>query len=480
MRLPTSRLGIGRLTLLTAMFGLALCAVMCGACGYLPGSGGVSADRDLVVLVSGDTAGWIVPCGCASNQSGGLLRRGTYVATARKQAEVLVADAGGAASGTSPYDRAKFEAILDGELALGVAAHNIGAAEARFGTDYLRDVAGRLKIPFVSCNVLDAQQQPVVEPARVVTAAGRTLAFLGVLSERHAASDMQIAPPRTAILEAFDRVRQRHTIDAVVVLAYLPTDELRELAAGLPEVDLVVGGPTGQSVPPQQIGPTMLASATNKGKFLARFDQTTGSDASPARRNWRGQIVEMNATYDDDPKQQENLKRFYAELARRDFTPQQTSFATPLPPDLPKDYAIAGSESCRRCHASDCQLWAISKHAAAWKTLLTKGAHVDSYCQQCHTTGFGLPGGFQSASHAPAHAAVGCESCHGPSAGHVRDPKIHTTYVGRAASVCTTCHDHENSPTFAYPAYWPRIRHGDVKSAAGKEVGITSDLGGTP
>ena len=49
------------------------------------------------LIVSGDTAGWIVPCGCTSNQSGGLLRRGTYVASVSGNADVIVADAGGAA-----------------------------------------------------------------------------------------------------------------------------------------------------------------------------------------------------------------------------------------------------------------------------------------------------------------------------------------------------------------------------------------------
>ena len=241
------------------------------------------------------------------------------------------------------------------------------------GVDYLRDVSARLKIPLVSCNVLDGQGRADRRAARVVTAAGRTLAFIGVLSR----ATRGIGPPNRAAARgdyrALDRLRKEHTIDAVVVLAYLPTEELRELAATLPEVDLVVGGPTGQSIPPQQIGPTMLASATNKGKFLARFDQPARSEAAKSRQSWRGQIVEMNATLHDDAKQQENLKQFYAELERRDFSPNQTSFVTPLPPDLPKDYAIAGSESCRRCHAGDCQSWAASKHAAAWKTLAKQG-----------------------------------------------------------------------------------------------------------
>ena len=94
--------------------------------------------RPLVLVVSADTAGWITPCGCTSNQSGGLPRRGTYLSDLRRSAEFLYADAGGAA-GPSPadYQKLKFEAILAGEMKMGVAAHNLGGSEAAFGPDYL-------------------------------------------------------------------------------------------------------------------------------------------------------------------------------------------------------------------------------------------------------------------------------------------------------------------------------------------------------
>src|SRR6187431_1242323 len=107
--------------------------------------GGCPAPRTvkpIALLVSGDTAGWIVPCGCTSNQSGGLLRRGTYVAELRKTHDVLLVDAGGAPSGTSEYDRAKFEAILAGEREMSVVAHNLGAAEAQLGAEYIRKAIG--------------------------------------------------------------------------------------------------------------------------------------------------------------------------------------------------------------------------------------------------------------------------------------------------------------------------------------------------
>src|SRR5689334_483004 len=63
----------------------------------------------LLLIISGDTNGRIAPCGCASGQLGGLARRGTYLRDAQRRAEVVYADAGGAAGGTSEYRRVQFE-----------------------------------------------------------------------------------------------------------------------------------------------------------------------------------------------------------------------------------------------------------------------------------------------------------------------------------------------------------------------------------
>src|SRR6266404_364722 len=105
--------------------------------------------RPLVVVVSGDTAGWIAPCGCTSNQSGGLPRRGTYVEGIRRDRGVILVDAGGAPGGTSIYDRIKFEAILKGERLMGSAAHNLGGPEAAFGAETLREIRKATGAPFV-------------------------------------------------------------------------------------------------------------------------------------------------------------------------------------------------------------------------------------------------------------------------------------------------------------------------------------------
>jgi hypothetical protein len=410
-----------------------------------------SSTRPVILVVSGDTAGWIVPCGCTSNQSGGLLRRGSYIGGLRADAQVVYVDAGGAPGGTSVYHQAKFEATLRGELAMGLAAHNIGGPEAALGADYLRRVGRELAVPFVSANVRDANGGPIAEPFRLLERRGKWVAITGVLSRRYTVPGIQIDDPREAVLRAL--ADSKIGYHSLVVLAYVPEDELRQLAATLPEADAVVGGPTGQSIPPTQLGPTVLASATNKGKFLVRLDAAEGS-----ARGWTGQVVEMSASFPDDPEQKANLQRYLDDLGRRDFGAAYTGLAPKLPPNLPPDYRVAGNTACRSCHPADCTGWGASKHAHAWQTLAERGSHVDPYCQQCHTTGYGLPGGFVSLSRGEAVRSVGCESCHGPSAGHVRDPKVRTMFAAR--DQCATCHDRENSPLFAYDEYWPKIRHG--------------------
>jgi hypothetical protein len=444
---------------LGATLGLLACAAWSGCRPANP-----AQQRPLVVAISGDTAGWIVPCGCAANQSGGLPRRADCVASLRRQATVILADVGGAPSGTAAYDRLKFEAILRGEVAMGIAAHNIGQGEALLGPAYLRRVTEQLNVPLVSANVRDTQGRLVAEPFRIAEAAGRRVALTGVLAEQYATDQLQVISPHQAILDALGEAADRY--DAVVVLAYLEDDALRRLVDMLPEADVVVGGPTGQPIAPAPIGPTLLASATTQGKFLARFD----APPPGASRPWTGAIVELDEHFRDDPQQMANLKQFYGQLAERDFTPRETSFANPIVGQR-SEYRIAGNESCRECHAEDGGLWDLSRHAHAWDSLRKKGAHVDPDCQRCHVNGYGLPGGFASVARSPGSTGVGCESCHGPSAEHADDPEIRTAYSTQAKNRCVICHDRENSPHFVLDEYWTQIRHGtspEVAAASGK------------
>jgi Cytochrome c554 and c-prime len=438
-----------------ALCGLSACAPSTSKSAPSSGARAQTSNEAVTLIVSGDTAGWIMPCGCTANQSGGLPRRGTFVNRARADHHRIVADVGGAPGGTSPYDRLKFEAILAGELAMGMAAHNLGSPEAALGADYLRETAKRLGVPFLSANLRDQKGVLIAAPSIVAMGSpgGKRVLLVGVVSPRLVPRGFKADEPRDAILAALKGAPE---YDALVVLAYLREPELRQLAAELPEADVVVGGPTGQSIAPVRVGPTWLASATNKGKFLIQLDSEGRSDP------WAGQVVELNPALPDDPAQTRNLDRFHADLAQRDFAADQTGFISALPPGIPADYRVAGTQACRSCHREDCDLWDRSKHALAWRTLNDRGLQVDPQCQTCHTTGYGLPGGFQSIARGAERTAVGCESCHGPAQAHLERPVARTPFA--AKDRCLACHDSENSPRFAFDEYWRAIRHGAARA----------------
>ena len=165
----------------------------------------------------------------------------------------------------------------------------------------------------------------------------------------------------------------------------------------------------------------------------------------------------MDATLADDSRQLENLRSFRRDLAERDFAADESGLVTALVSPQAGGYRVAGSEACRECHPRDFDIWHASSHATAWRTLRTEGAQVDPFCQQCHTTAYGLPGGFASVARSPERVDVGCESCHGPAHAHAADPRTKTSFAAR--DQCQRCHDRENSPQFAFEAYWERIQH---------------------
>ncbi len=345
------------------------------ACNRAPSAGtAATAPRPWSLVATGDTAGWIAPCGCTTKQAGGLARRAAVIRELRGERETIVVDVGGAAGGVSTYDQLKFTAILRGEVAMEIAAHNIGKSEAALSAETLRRIAKDVSVPFLSSNLRDASGNLVAPALRIATAGGRRVAISGVIAPSLVADlaassspgeTLQASEPVAAVLEALRGAKDQY--DIAVVLAYLPAEELAALARALPEVDLVIGGPTRQTIPAQTIGPVLMTAVTNQGKFLARLDAPTNRAGG-----WDARIVELDATLADDPVQLKNLHAFRQELARRDLPAIQTSFAPALSAAAGDEFRIVGSQACRDCHAQDHTIWHGSAHAAAWQTLVER------------------------------------------------------------------------------------------------------------
>lgn len=145
---------------------------------------------------------------------------------------------------------------------------------------------------------------------------------------------------------------------------------------------------------------------------------------------------------------------FYVTMGRHDHTSQGR---------------FVGPGKCKECHEKQYASWKKTRMANSFNVLRpgekaqekrTAGLDPDmdythyETCLPCHTTGYGLVGGFVSIEKTPDMAGVTCEACHGHGGtyvGTVMDPRNPTfkTSTAREAgliyppteTVCLGCHN---------------------------------------
>ncbi len=105
-----------------------------------------------------------------------------------------------------------------------------------------------------------------------------------------------------------------------------------------------------------------------------------------------------------------------------------------------------GTNACAGCHPEILSAYEKgSKKAHSFFRIGRIRGLTDSErnaCFECHTNGYGQPGGFVSASATPDLANPGCESCHGPGSAHVEGGGDKTLIVRNPPLAgCLRCHD---------------------------------------
>lgn len=114
-----------------------------------------------------------------------------------------------------------------------------------------------------------------------------------------------------------------------------------------------------------------------------------------------------------------------------------------------------GSDACMDCHEAEYERF--STYAGKRDTFDDIKRMEDTLapeefmgCFECHTTGYGKPGGFISEARTPHLKNPGCESCHGPGSIHAEtgDPADIIWQV--TIKTCETCHDPERVEAFRF------------------------------
>lgn len=452
--------------------------------------------RPLEVRFTGSDDGYLDACGCDDGLLGGLPRRATLLATLQAgNEETLILSNGRLVAGAQPLDRRKFDvftfamadmgydalAVTEKELAIGresLAGMNafIGDGDGLLGTNLLdRAPAGEPALPVVKALVRDVRGRKIAVFSAVATS--RAALY------RAADPQVEVVDPARALHEQLALVP-----DAArrVVLAQMTLAEAGELARALPELDLIiVQGPEHDDAPaaqPLEVGSTHIVTTGRKGKFLGSHRFASGSELAETRHE---PIV-------DTLTKRDTMVTLITGLYRERLAsePLLASYLEQREPPGGARYAGAEEGSCASCHPKAWEIWAASKHARAWQTLVDQDlppqsddkkarlihAVLDPDCVRCHVTGFGEVSGFAGVEREREDARlidVGCEACHGPAGDHAMrasegDPSwpggpVPKVATGAAHDLCVRCHDPDNSPHFELKAYWDGMIRGEQR-----------------
>ncbi|HZT42339.1 MAG TPA: multiheme c-type cytochrome [Chthonomonadaceae bacterium] len=431
-----------------------------------------SADRlanggELVVWLSGDTRGYLEPCGCRRDQAGGLPARMTLIAQDHAPNRLLL-DVGNMTSGSRSYELLKFDYVLRGMAAMGYDAVNLGRREADLDRDTLLQKLHAFPLPFVSCNLLDRQTgKPVAAPSLVKTVGGARIGITGVvqMDPEEVGPGLMVRPPQEALAEILPGLRAQS--DFVIVLVFAPEETLDDIASKFPEAGAVLGGDVPQSSgSAETVNRAVVFSVTDKGKVIGRlaFRRTPGGEGLALAS---ARALKTADTIPPAPAMTALIRQFKADLRARNIELAAEEGLDPISAQQTTADTYAGQDRCQGCHATAYHVALASAHAHAYETLIQKGSEYDPECLRCHTVGYGARDGFVNLQTTPRLAGVQCESCHGRGTEHIK--AIQSGKQGRAATLtlravtpnsCVRCHDAENSADFHFATFWPKIKHG--------------------
>ncbi|MDI9634640.1 cytochrome c family protein [Kamptonema cortianum] len=383
-----------------------------------------------VIVVAGNTQGYLSPCGCTKPMHGGIRRRvsATKSATTNQSGRLpsLIIETGSLTKGRERQDELKLDALGDalGEAKADVVAlapDDLELGSARLSAFQRLSKAVLLTGSF-SGDPLPVQNQFAKGPFVVGSELGDDYWPI----ERASRYAAQLCDSGQAIL-----------------ITHGGLDRARALAKAEPRLLGVVYRTSGQvALAPTLEGSTWLVSPGVEGKAALRFEFN-------GRRLENYSVLDLGPDVKDDP-QAATLYRRYLDRVR----------AERLLERVPKtsDVAFVGNKQCGSCHEKEYAIWKSSKHAEALATLESDGHDADPDCVGCHVVGLSSSKGFVARERTPELANVGCESCHGGGAEHASRPAERPMpKVGEKS--CSPCHNLAHSPTFEYKTYWKKIAH---------------------
>lgn len=406
--------------------------------GFAIGGGGRHQSSNHILIISGQSEGYLSPCGCVKPMTGGIRRRNTAVKSLVVPGKTTIIDSGSSVDGNDRQSEMKAEAVAESLGLLKVAALNYGLEEARLGAGMASSIERLTGHALLATGISD----PLIPTKRFVKSGPFLIGGIDPRTPQIAtALGTTIDPIETSLSDLVSEAKAERLVPILMTRGDLASAEA--IAAAHPEIKLIVCTVKSSAfAEPKKVGDTLIVSPGEHGKAIVKIE-------------WDGKkfvdyrAISLGPEFSDDKDAQEVFSAYLARVRREDLISMVPRVETDL---------FAGSKACAPCHAAESRVWRESQHSHALATLEAEGQDRDPDCTYCHVVGLKSINGFKSREETPNFADVGCESCHGPAKLHTMNPsKNKLAKVGEAS--CAPCHNTEHSPTFNFEEYWKKIEH---------------------
>jgi hypothetical protein len=431
---------------------------------------------DAVVMLTGQTYGYVQPCGCTRPQKGGIERRANFVKSLKEKGwAVAAADLGdvypdrhplGPSGVVTPPAQAllKYKAAMDAMREMHYVAVGLGKSEFEAG---VFDVLGAYALqkeqtPFVLAGNLKGKgadraamfppppgaTRPQVGLSEAAVVGGVPVGFVGVVGPSLAKAVVGKDPAldfdsnKQVLADAIKELNARTPKPAVRVLLYQGTvAEATGVAKDWPQFQVILCQADDPEPPqfPQAVAhadgtKTLIVQVGHKGQYVGAvgvFKQANGTF------DLKYQLVPLGEEYltPDNPQAEKDnpglraLDEYALQVKNRKFLEKVTPKPHPGQIQHPTlNLSYVGTDRCMGCHAGEHAKWKATPHGHALDALETVAKrpglrNLDGECVVCHVVGYGYRTGYEDEVKTTFLKHVGCESCHGPGSGHMSAPR---------------------------------------------------------
>lgn len=252
--------------------------------GALP-AGAAKPEQDVVltILHTNDMHGRVMATDeLSADGPGGFARIATLVRQVRAEMpNVLVLDAGDLVHNTPTEAMTRGDSMMRAMNALGYDVATLGNHEFGWGQDITARNIATARFPFLSANAVDKQTGKPFGGAKeyaILNRAGLRIAVFGVTSLETVAIEWAPFIDRVRFEDPIATAKRlvpelRKKADIVIGLTHIGFKLDQDLAAAVPDIDIIIGGHSHTVVPEHVwVGNTVIAQAGDWGKYLGRMD----------------------------------------------------------------------------------------------------------------------------------------------------------------------------------------------------------------